>query len=138
MKFLFRNLPNDIIKHILLYDEHFIMRKGNIVSIIPKTDYRYNLLNFFTLKLRYVENYNPITTTYIYGLPNLYNYEGRTLNNHDMIQVNLYEYKDYIKYSIWIGRQYPKSFICNKKQNYYIENKLEYNWIFTEFEYERR
>ena len=138
MKFLFRNLPNDIIKHILLYDEHFIMRKGNIVSIIPKTDYRYNLLNFFTLKLRYVENYNPIITTYIYSLPNLYNYEGRTLNNHDMIQVNLYEYKDYIKYSIWIGRQYPKSFICNKKQNYYIENKLEYNWIFTEFEYERR
>ena len=115
------------------------MRKGNIISIIPKTDYRYNLLNFFTLKLRYVnENYNPITTTYIYGLPNLYNYEGRTLNNHDMIQVNLYEYKDYIKYSIWIGRQYPKSFICNKKQNYYIENPLEYRWIFTEFEYERR
>ena len=132
MKFLFRNLPNDIIKHILLYDEHFIMRKGNIVSIIPKTDYRYNLLNFFTLKLRYVENYNPIITTYIYSLPNLYNYEGRTLNNHDMIQVNLYEYKDYIKYSIWIGRQYPKIFECNKRQFYHIENPDEYNWIYTE------
>jgi len=138
MNFVLSNLPNDIINHILLYDEHFIMRKGNIVSIIPKTDYRYNLLNFFTLKLRYVENYNPIKTTYIYDLHNLYNYEGRSLNNHDMIQVNIYEYNDYIKYSIWIGRQYPKSFICNKKQNYYIENKEEYNCIFTEFEYERR
>ena len=137
MKILFHNLPNDIIKHILLYDEHFIMRKGNIVSIIPKTDYRYNLLKFITLKLRYVENKNHVTT-YMYGFPNLYNYEGRTLNNPDMIQVNLYEYNDYIKYSVWIGKQYPKSFICNKKQNYYIENKLEYNWIFTEFEYERR
>jgi len=138
MNFVFSNLPNDIINHILLYDEHFIMRKGNIVSIIPKIDYRYNLLNFFTLKLRYVENYNPIKTTYIYDLHNLYNYNGRALNNHDMIQVNIYEYNDYIKYSIWIGRQYPKSFICHKKQNYYIENKEEYNWIFTEFEYERR
>ena len=138
MKFLFRNLPNDIINHILLYDERFIMRKGNIVSIIPKTDYRYNLLKFITLNLRYVENYNNHMIRYMYGFPNLYNYEGRLLNNSDMIQVNLYEYNDYIKYSIWIGRQYPNSFICNKKQNYYIENKWEYNWIFTEFEYERR
>lgn len=138
MEFVFRNLPNDIINHILLYDEHFIMRKGEIVSIIPKTDYRYNLLNFFTLKLRYSETKNLITTKYIYGFPNLYNYEGRSLNNPDMIQVNLCEYNDYIKYSIWIGRQYPKSFICNKKQNYYIENPLEYRWIFTEYDYERR
>lgn len=137
MEFLFNNLPKDIIKHILLYDERFIMRKGNIISIIPKTDYRYRLLNFITLKLRYFESYkNKIT--YMYDFHNLYNYEGRSLNNPDMIQVNLYEYNDYIKYYIWIGKQYPKSYICNKKQNYYIENKLEYNWIFTEFEYERR
>ena len=94
MKFLFRNLPNDIINHILLYDERFIMRKGNIVSIIPKTDYRYNLLKFITLNLRYVENYNNHMIRYMYGFPNLYNYEGRLLNNSDMIQVNLYEYND--------------------------------------------
>jgi hypothetical protein len=137
MKFLFRNLPNDIINHILLYDEHFIMRKGIIVSIIPKTDYRYNLLNFIMLHLNDVENRNQLTK-YKYHFPNLYSYEGRTLNNPDMIQVNLYEYNDHVKYSIWIGRQYPKHFICNKKQNYYIENPLEYNWIYTEFDYVRR
>ena len=45
MKSIFCKLPLDIIKYILLYDEHFIMRKGEIVSIIPKTDYRYILLN---------------------------------------------------------------------------------------------
>jgi hypothetical protein len=44
MKFLFSFLPEDIIKYILLFDEHFIMRKGEIISIIPKTDYRYNLI----------------------------------------------------------------------------------------------
>jgi hypothetical protein len=36
MKFKFCKLPLDIIKYILLYDEHFIMRKGEIISIIPK------------------------------------------------------------------------------------------------------
>ena len=58
MKFIFCKLPLDIIKYILLYDEHFIMRKGEIISIIPKTDYRYILLNFITFNVDYLENYN--------------------------------------------------------------------------------
>ena len=37
-------LPTHIIKYILLFDEHFSMRKGVIISIIPKTDYRYKLV----------------------------------------------------------------------------------------------
>jgi hypothetical protein len=137
MEFLFRNLPNDVIKHILLYDEHFIMRKGNIVSIIPKTDYRYKLLHFFMPKLRIKENLHN-TIKYTYHLPNLYNYKDRQAHNSDLINVNINEYSNFVKYSIWIGRQYPKSFVCNKKQNYYIENPLDYNWIYTAFEYERR
>lgn len=44
MKYIFHKLPQDIISYILLYDEHFIIRKGKIISIIPKTDYRYNLI----------------------------------------------------------------------------------------------
>jgi hypothetical protein len=44
MKFIYHNLPQDIINYILLYDPHFNMRKGKIISIIPKTDYRYNLI----------------------------------------------------------------------------------------------
>jgi hypothetical protein len=137
MKFVFRYLPNDIIKHILLYDEHFIIRKGVITSIIPKTDYRYKLLHFFMPKLRIKENLHN-TIKYTYHLPNLYNYKGRQAHNSDLINVNINEYSNFVKYSIWIGRQYPKHFICNKKQIYYIENKEEYKWIFTEFDYVRR
>ena len=137
--FIFSNLPDDIIKNILLYDDHFIMRKGEIISIIPKKDYRYNLLNFITLNPVYVNDYRTATTTaYKYYFPNLYNYEGRQMNNSDLIQLYITENNDGIHYSVWIGKQYPKSFICSKPQYYYIENKLEYNWIYTEFKYIRR
>jgi len=136
--FIFCNLPHDIINNILLYDEHFIMRKGVIISIIPKTDNRYKLLNFITLKLDCVEKINNIIR-YNYYFHNLHDYEGRQKNNSDLIQVTINENNEnkIIKYSIWIGKQYPKSFICNKKQNYYIENSVEYNWIYNEFEYTR-
>jgi hypothetical protein len=113
------------------------MRKGEIISIIPKTDYRYNLLNFITFNLGYIEKINNELRYNCY-FPNLHNYEGRSKNNSDLIQVSIKENNKCIKYSIWIGRQYPKSIICNnKKQNYYIENELDYNWIYTEYEYIR-
>ena len=134
---IFCNLPDDIKKNILLYDERFIIREGTIVSIIPKTDYRYKLLNFITLHLSDVENRNNIVEKK-YHLPNLYNYKDRSNDNPDLMHVNINEYSNFVKYSIWIGRQYPKHFICNKKQIYHIENPLEYNWIYTEYEYIRR
>ena len=138
MKNIFCNLPRDIINHILLYDEHFIMRKGEIISIIPKTDYRYCLLNFITFRLEYLEIYNN-EERYKYFFPNLYNYQGRVKNNSDLIQVNINENDDFIKYSVWIGKQYPKSLNRNKhRQMYYIENSLDYNWIYTQYEYIRR
>jgi hypothetical protein len=138
MKNIFCNLPRDIINHILLYDDHFIMRKGEIISIIPKTDYRYCLLNFITFRLEYLEIYNN-EERYKYFFPNLYNYEGRVKNNSDLIQVNINENDDFIKYSVWIGKQYPKSVNRNKcRQMYYIENSLDYNWIYTQYEYIRR
>jgi len=137
MKFIFCNLPNDIIKNILLYDEHFIMRKGEIISIIPKRDNRYKLLNFVALNLNSIENLTNNTIRYEYYFNNLYDYQCRQINNSDLMQVDINEYNDIIKYSVWIGKQYPKSFICNKKQIYYIENILEYNWIYTEYNYIR-
>ena len=137
MKFIFNKLPTEIINHILLYDEHFSMRKGEIISIIPKTDYRYKLISFITFNLVSFEEFNNVFT-YKYYCNNLYNYEGRKVNNSDLIHVTLTEYDDIIKYSIWIGKQYPKSVNCNKKQNYYIENQLEYNWIYTEYQYIRK
>ncbi len=130
MNFIFNKLPTDIINHILLYDKHFSMRKGEIISIIPKTDYRYKLISFITFNLVSLEEFNNVFT-YKYYFNNLYNYEGRKVNNSDIND-------DIIKYSIWIGKQYPKSVNCNKKQNYYIENPLEYNWIYTEYQYIRR
>jgi hypothetical protein len=138
MKFIFRNLPDEIISSILLYDEHFIMRNGKIISIIPKSDYRYTLLNFITFKLDFVTFYNGMVR-YKYYFPNLYNYEERRINNSDLIQITINEnHRDILFYSIWIGRQYPKSFLCNKKQNYFIENSEEYQWIYTEYDYIRR
>ena len=113
------------------------MRKGKIISIIPKTDYRYKLISFITFNVVYAEEFNNVFT-YKYYFNNLYNYDGRKLNNSDLIHVTLTEYDDILKYSIWIGKQYPKSVNCNKKQIYYIENPLEYNWIYTEYQYIRR
>jgi hypothetical protein len=138
MEFKFCNLPFDIIKHILLYDDHFIMRKGELVSIIPKTDERYRLLNFITFRLEYFEIYNN-QLRYKYFFPNVYNYEGRQMNNSDVVHVDIKENDDFIKYSVWIGKQYPKSVNRNKcRQMYYIENSLDYNWIYTQYEYIRR
>jgi len=138
LEFKFCNLPFDIIKHILLYDDHFIMRKGELVSIIPKTDDRYRLLNFITFRLEYFEIYNN-QLRYKYFFPNVYNYEGRQMNNSDVVHVDIKENDDFIKYSVWIGKQYPKSVNRNKcRQMYYIENSLDYNWIYTQYEYIRR
>jgi hypothetical protein len=44
MKYIFHRLPQDIINYVLLYNENFSIRKGKIITIIPKTDYRYNLI----------------------------------------------------------------------------------------------
>jgi hypothetical protein len=136
MKLIFHKLPLDIIKHILLYDEHFIMRKGEIISIIPKTDPRYTLLNFVTLNLDYVESIDR-ELRYKYYFNNLYDYEGRQPTNSDLIQVHIKEKDDFIQYSIWIGKQYPTSIFAHKKQMYYIENPFDYQWIYTEYDYIR-
>jgi hypothetical protein len=138
-KIIFSYLPTDIIKYILLFDEHFIMRTGKIMSIISKTDNRYNLLKYITLKKDYIENIpNIISTKYAYYFSNLYNYEGRMITNSDLIQVYITEVNNIIRYKIWIGRQKPKYFITNKTQNFYIENPIDYHWVYTEYEYVRR
>jgi hypothetical protein len=138
MKFLFCNLPLDVIKYILLFDDHYIMRKGEMVAIIPKKDYRYHLLRYITFRRDFIENYNNMTICHYY-FPNVYQYSGRRMNNSDVIQMIMQEESDgSIRYRIWIGRQYPKSFICSKRQDYYIENPAKYHWVYTETEYVRR
>ena len=137
MKFLFSILPLDVIKYILLYDDLYIMRDGEMVTIIPKKDYRYHLLRYVTFRLNFVETYNNMTVVHYY-FPNVYQYCGRRTNNSDVIQVNMQDQSDgSIKYHIWIGRQYPKFFMCSKRQDYYIENPDKYHWVYTETEYVR-
>ena len=134
MALIFKKLPTDIIKKILLYNDNFSIRKGEIISIIPKNDYRYKLLSNITLKLNKIYGNN----CYNYFFPNLYNYEER-YNNNDLFQISIDEKPNgEIKYSVWVGRQYPIVFECNKRQFYHIENPDEYNWIYIEYEYIRK
>jgi len=138
MEFIFCNLHLDIIKYILLYDEHFVVRNGEIISIIPKRDYRYNLLNCITCPPNYIKKSNN-TYVYRYFFKNLYNYDSRKIYNSQLIHIHLTENEDNIEYSFWIGRQYPMSIHCEfgKKQIYNIENPLEYSWVYTNFEFIR-
>ena len=54
-------LSNDSVNNILSYDKHFIIRKGIPINIIPKDDFRYDLLNqrpIILQKITSVGNYN--------------------------------------------------------------------------------
>jgi hypothetical protein len=42
---MFSKLPIELINHILSFDKHFTIRKGELVTIIPKDDPRYELLS---------------------------------------------------------------------------------------------
>ena len=132
--FIFSKLPTDVIKYILLFDEHFIIRKGKIIDIIPKSDYRYQLLKFITFQECIIEELGN------YSLYNLYNYKGRNNNNSDLVQVSLYsnEINDSLEYVVWIGRQKPKNVLTSKRQMYGIENSKKYNWVYIECEYIRK
>jgi len=135
MQFIFCNLPIDIKKYILLYDKHFIIRKGKLFSIIPKTDYRYKLLNFITCIPNYIKKYNN-TYVYRYFFQNIGNQE---IKNNEIIEIHLIENKDYIEYSFYIGRKYPKTNDCEfgKKQIFHIQNILEPYFYYTNFEFIR-
>jgi hypothetical protein len=145
MEFIFCKLPNDIKKYILLYDEHFIVRNGKIISIIPKTDYRYKLLNNITSTSYHIKK-NDNTYVYRYFFQNFCNYFDGEIKNDEIIEIQLIENEDNIEYSFYIGRQYPKSINIEfgKKQIYHhIENVLEHclhytNFEFIRFEYIRR
>ena len=138
MKFLFSNLPMDVIKYILLFDKHFIIRKGEIVSIILKSDYRYNLLKYITFKNCIIEKFHDMVR-YNYEYYNLYDYHKRGNNNDDLIQVSISEKNDTVKYVVWLGRQKPNSImVTNKRQIYFIKNPKEYHWDYIEFEYIRK
>lgn len=134
---LFCQLPMDVVKYILQFDERYIIRNGEIVSVIPKSDYRYNLLKFVTLQNCLIESFHDMIR-YNYEIHNLHDYRERDYNNSDLIQVSIFEKNDIVEYVVWIGRQIPKRIATNKKQIYRIENPKKYHWKYVEYEYSRK
>jgi hypothetical protein len=139
----YTKLPIDIIKHIITYDKHFIVRKNKLVSIIPKDDYRYNLLHYICLSLS--NNFINISDNeycYHYIFPNICNNNERTINyiDNDMFQVRIYFTKNnIIKYYCYIGRLLPKNDNKIKKISIYHKNELSnYEWRYIIYEYERK
>ena len=136
MDFVFCKLPFDIKKYILSYDDHFIVRNGEIISIIPKTDYRYKLLNCITFTPVHIKKYDNIYV-YRYFFHNFCKYYNGKIKNDEIIEIHLIENEDNIEYSFYIGRQYPMSihYEFGKKQIYYIANGSEPYFYYTNFEF---
>ena len=44
MEFLFSELLTDVIKYIMLFDEHFIMKEGKMITRFSKSVFRYNIV----------------------------------------------------------------------------------------------
>jgi hypothetical protein len=92
MSSIFSTLPTDLITNIMLFDERFKLRNGEIVSVIPKTDYRYSLLKSIIPTFHSIATFNPLNNTghyvrYEYHLPDLYTYETR--EGRDILQIYL-------------------------------------------------
>lgn len=116
----------DVIKYIFSFDQHFVIRNGEIVSIIPKSDYRFNLLKFITFKCcGEIEHFHG-KTRYNYCFHNLHDYSKRYINSDDLFQVAINEKEDKVEYEIWIGRQKIKSSETWKDQMYFINNPKKY------------
>jgi|LauGreDrversion4_2_1035121.scaffolds.fasta_scaffold00544_26 hypothetical protein len=139
MKFIFSKLPNDIIQNIITFDKHFILRNGKVVSIIPKDDYRYNVLSFIIPELNNIRYMSENRISYTYYLPNCYDIPFRKYQyiENDMLQVRIQNKKDYILYEMFICRLKPKLNITTKPQLYYKGNLTDYEWYNMLFKHMR-
>ena len=140
---IFSNLPTDIIKHIICFDKHFILRNNKLVSRIPKDDCRYKVLNYI-IKEKTYEHFttNKIQYTCTYKMANLYNIAGRQEQNisDDMIEMQMFICTNgTLLYEIFIGRLKPKNIFQTKKSIYHKGdldgNEWEWDWI--EYQYKR-
>lgn len=140
---IFSNLPSDIIKHIICFDKHFILRNNKLVSRIPKDDSRFKVLNYI-IKEKTNEHFTT-NNKYrcIYKLDNLYNIPGRQEQNisDDMIEMQMCISLDgTLLYEIFIGKLKPKNIFQTKKSIYHKGelNGDEWEWEWIEYEYERK
>jgi hypothetical protein len=112
-------LSDDIINNILSYDKHFIIRNGKLVSIIPKDDYRYTMLE----KKSLIQQKNHQFSMYD-GFSSIYgDYYGESvLKNEDGIETRIavYEYPLLSKH-IWVlYTYYPYMMASFDKIHFYM------------------
>jgi len=112
-------LSDDIINNILSYDKHFIIRKGKLVSVIPKDDYRYNILQkrgIIKQKMRDFSMYDEFSS--IYG-----NYYGESIIKNDNgieTRISVCEFRLLNKHIWSLYIYYPLMMISYNKINVYI------------------
>jgi hypothetical protein len=150
-KSIFSKLPLDVIKYILVsFDERFILRNGNLVSIILKSDYRYKILETITIKPEKPprEYYNYLGNDYIFNHKYnfFYHHSEKSLErikqyiNLDSINVNITIHKNgIVQYFISIYRLKPKINSLHNKQIFYKGNLTqEYDWNMLMYSYIRK
>ena len=143
---LFSKLHIDIINHIISFDKHFIVRKGQLISVIPKDDERYKILHFVTLHLKNppkIRQYSPpkesIYAEYVFDFPNLYDINERETQHihNDMFEVRIRIREDHVLYSFFIGRLKPKNEYSIRQQIFYKGDLKHYEWCYVDFNYIR-
>lgn len=112
-------LSDDIINNILSYDKHFIIRNGKLISVIPKDDYRYNVLQnrgIIKQKCAVFSIYDGVST--LYG-----DYYGESIikiDNGIETRISVYEYPLLNKHIWSLYTYYPLMMISYNKINVYI------------------
>lgn len=134
MPHLFADLPLDLIKNILLFDKHFIIRKNEIVTIIPKDDKRYSILNYIVLEKD--KEYHWDKNTYKYIFLNYYNKPTPNSVGNDSIYVTVYIKNKTVEYVIWIGRLKPANVEIKARQMY--DTVPGYEWNHITYRYTRK
>jgi len=138
MSFIFSNLPDDIKNHILSFDKHFKIRRGQLVSVISKDDFRYNILYYSINHLINSHQKNEHQINFRYNLHNLYNIDRGEEVQNDMIIVLMNLSSLVIKYDIFIGRFIPKTNNMNNMNNMNKLHSIEdCQWNFFNYYYDR-
>jgi len=127
MSQIFSNLPLDIIKHILLFDKNFILRKSEIVTVIPKDDKRYSILNYIVLKKD--KEYHWDKNTFKYTFLNYYDGPRPNSVGEDSIYVKIHIKNKTVDYEIWVGRLKPINENIAAMQMYDIVPGYEWSHI---------
>jgi len=143
---LIKKLPIDIIKNICQY-LNICIRNNEIVSLIVKNDYRYDILKHITIKRENINKYT-ITSPYHrrnkYTFHNLYDFVERKEQNieDDTLEVLVTKNTDNsIKYEVYCYRLklikdiFETNQTINNPFDYYRGNLTDYSWYENKYEY---